>query len=161
MADARYHHTARPWYSGFDCACMGMNVGNIGVAYEKERRYPDLVQPGESRLRAEWIIGVIHILRIRGEQIEKALPRGIVTRRNQVFVFGPLRDSAFHVTFVEELEGMFAAVEEMLGVRHPANDRTDQNQLLNDLGMSKCEIDRQFTAMGAADERSVIYLQIM
>jgi hypothetical protein len=56
---------------------------------------------------------------------------------------------------------VFAAIEEMLGVRHAAYDRTNEHELLNYFGMSKREINRELASMGTADKRSTTYLQMM
>ncbi len=102
-----------------------------------------------------------HVLRIRREQFEKSLSGGIIAWCNQVSVFRPFRDRSLQIAFAQELECVFATIEEMLRVRHAAYDRAHENQLLNYFEMSKSEINRQLAPMGTADEHNVAYLQMM
>ena len=140
---------------------MSVNIGNIGIAGEDECGYVNLVQSGKRWLVPKWIVGMLHVLRIRREQIEKSLSGRIIPWCNQVFIFRPFRYRPLHIAFAQELECVFAAIEEMLRVRHAAYDRTHQHKLLNYFGMSKCEINRQLAPVRTADERNAAYLQMM
>src|SRR5438093_13736968 len=118
---------------------MSVNIGNIGIAGEDECGYVNLVQSGKRWLVPKWIVGMLHVLRIRSEQIEKSLSGRIIPWCNQVFIFRPFRDRPLHIAFAQELESVFAPLELLLRVPYASYDRHQRHKLSNYSGMSTCE----------------------
>src|SRR5262249_51530330 len=59
----------------------------------------------------------------------------------------------FTSPFLEQPIRLLAPIEEILGVRHPAEKRPNQHQFLNEVGTGQSKIDRQLSAIGAAHQR--------
>ena len=75
----------------------------------------------------------------------------------QVLVLSPVGEATGHVPFFEGLGIAHPTVEEMIGVGEAAHDCTDQDELANQAGILKCEVDGQFAPMGTADKNRVTH----
>ena len=67
-----------PVNARFNGSGMSVHVGNVGIAYQNERRDMDLVQAVNRRRCRASVIAVRHILWIRSQQRKQTLLRRIV-----------------------------------------------------------------------------------
>ena len=113
----------------------------------------NLSQPRQCWLHWEFQLWMCEVLRIGRKNLCHSLLRGIISRGNQIFVFGGGRDGTLYVSLFEGFALSVSALQEMLCIRHSADHSTHQHKLLHYFGMVQREIDRDFSAVRAAHNR--------
>jgi len=76
----------------------------------------------------------------------------VVPRSEQVLVLCPVGEATGDVPFLEGLGIANATVEEMIGIGEAADNRADQDELANQVGILEREVDGKLAAMGTADK---------
>src|SRR5262252_575849 len=147
MARATDHYAAGPRYTCLDSSCMCMNIWNVGVANEQQGWDVNLSQPGECWLHRQFQFWMREVLRIGRKNLSHSLVGCIISRRNQIFVFGGGRDGTLNVSLFERFAQSISTLQEVFCIRHSADHSTHQHELLHHFRMVECKVDRDFSAV--------------
>src|SRR5215813_8699743 len=110
------------------------------------------MQAGKRRGYVSRHVAVSYILWGCSEQVMDSLPRGRVIRGSQISVVGDSRDYLCNVVrIVGRAPCGLASIQKMIRIGVTVDDRSDEDQFLDQFRMFNGEFNRELATMRAAD----------